>query len=678
MSAFFAAIGTIFGTIVFALGDYRILIPALACFFISVLGFTTLSHRRKELLSALLFFLLVFFNYNLRAEHLQYFDIEKYLRENQDRIYLQITDYLGDNAFFQSEFILDIKEKNPDLKSKIREMFLPYRILAKAKSSKGLEMGDIVGFDKPIYKIKDLSYYKAKVLKKNKVYQELGTKHLVFVDHKSSWIGDLQKQIQQYFIKNLSPINSAIITSLLLGSRVSSMPEDFTQNIRNLGLGHFFSASGFNLVILSVFLTWICNICRAPVILSTPLILVAVFVYTGLAGFSPSIIRAAIFVSVYLLSKFINRKIDGKRFIILLAGLILLIDPYAIFDIGFQLSYLATLALLIWAQPVKEYFVNLIRPKHMMVNYVLDVICVSLSVQILVAPLVIYYFNSLQVWTLLANLIFTPLLSLLLVMSFLGLTPLIGPMLDALRMTVDKSPMLPFIEARTEIGFSTFILLLVIFNLSAYLIFIKQAPLEKTRVLALDELVLQTFNNLINNSYTSASIVFSALCFLLAINLPAIGTSTLNIKNGIIINNKEVHDFFIPDKSLPNKTTGVQKNKSKDQALIKEPNYLYSKIKGSEITILSIRKRDSLKTLASLLQDLHEVNILLLPNLNASDIYFDTLLKICKPQFIICSVKRKSPKAISNLETMGSHANTIVNSGRLYISKNKFWSISNN
>ncbi len=653
MSLFAAALGTIFGSIYFVLGDYRVLVAALVCLFISSSTFTSLTHRKKEILSFFIAFLLVFFNYNLRSEYLQYKDIETTINQKlqNKNYYLEIINKPKDN-FFKSEFIAELKAVNPSFKERILEIFTPYRIIAKTDSSQGLALGDVISLADPTERLSlsPLTKIKAKIYKKDKVFYQAANKNIVYVNHKEQWIAQIQAHIQRYYAQHLSPENAQIITSLVLGSQVVELPKKFTKSIFNLGLGHLFSASGFNLMLLSLMLTWIAKILKLKPIIYSPLIIVASFIYTGLAGFSPSIVRADILITMFLILELMKRKPRSILLLVYLAAFLLALDPYTMFDLGFQLSYLATFAILIWATPIS----NKLKTIPYMPNYLTELISVTLAVQILLLPLILYYFNTLQAWSIAANLLLAPLFSVLTVVSFLGLYFIIEPLLNLFKYILKLSEQLPYVDSHVNVNFETFIFLMIVLNLTAYAFF-KAKPAEPIKPLEtnkLDDLLLQFIRFIIYDKYLRLSIITVSIAMILALNLCPPGIVKLRIEDGVIQGNKEI------------------------EAIVKNKKIKYKYIKVNNLEALVLNKRHSLKALRGLTTDIREVNLLIIPNLKEDDIYFDTLIELVKPQFVICSAKKQSPKVIHNIEVLGSHANTIVNSGILYIGHDKFWSIT--
>ena len=89
------------------------------------------------------------------------------------------------------------------------------------------------------------------------------------------------------------------------------------------------------------------------------IIIILVFIYAGLAGFSPSVMRAALMFTLYIIVTGLGRTVFSIKLPTVLAGFFLLIDPFTIFDLGFQFSYLATASILLLHKPIKTTLDNI-------------------------------------------------------------------------------------------------------------------------------------------------------------------------------------------------------------------------------------------------------------------------------------------------------------------------------
>jgi hypothetical protein len=198
--------------------------------------------------------------------------------------------------------------------------------------------------------------------------------------------------------------------------------------------------------------------------------------------------------------------------------------------------------------------------------------------------------------------------------------------------------------------------LFILFNSIALLLFSNHNKDVKPKIklnTPLDSNILELLKAFIKNSYTVSAVGLSALILLLALNIEPIGLKKIIIENGIVINPKL--DIF----------------KSSE-------NHIYFELHGKKALI--IKDRSSLKKLNGLLSDIREVDILLLPKLNSRDIYLDRIIELLNPQFTISSYKKSKDnheKLQKNILLISQHSNSIMNSGVIYISEDKFWSLKN-
>jgi ComEC/Rec2-related protein len=588
----------------------------------------------------------MFFNYNFRAEYLQYLDPNKVYKSSEIQ-YLKIETPANQNDFFQDEFIVSLKKRDPSLIDRIKDVFIPYRFLFVIKSGKGFQQGDIINLGEAVPEFKILTGFKAKILKKEKVFFKIKAKELErkinFEKHELDVFSDTRQQIKRYFLKTLGQEQGLITTSLLFGSRVAKIPDEVMLGIKRLGLSHIFAASGFHLMLLAGFLQFIFTRLRLNSRLESLLIITLSIIYTGLAGFSPSIVRSAVCITAFYLAKLANRKINNLKLLTILAGIVIFIDPYSILDLGLQLSYLATLAILIWASPINRK----LEEDFSVGKYIRESLALSLAVQTLIAPLTLYYFKSFPVWSILANLIFTPLLSAVIVLAVFGMSFIINPILGFSLYLFKLSEYLPWVNYQIEFSFASMILLLVILNFSAF---------------------LYCNREFLKSTILRSSILASLVMLLLAKTLPVYGIQEFYVHYGHFDTfiEREIHE--------------MKKNKT---------NYKYFTKAGLEGLI--ILDTSSLKKLKSLDGKLREVQMLVLPSLKTNSIYLETLTKVLKPQFVLISSKSKSENAENgvvkrsrksenieeNLKHLRESSNVLFNEGKLVVSDKKYWRIYN-
>jgi competence protein ComEC len=214
---------------------------------------------------------------------------------------------------------------------------------------------------------------------------------------------EIRKTQVNYFRTILKDDNVySVASTLILGYR-ADLDEEVLSYYAKTGTIHALSVSGMHVGLIYVVLNWMLsflarnNISRILKLLIT---LILIWSYTLLTGISPSVLRAAIMISCFIIGKGINRSSDGINILAFSAFMILIYDPYIIWDVGFQLSYLAVLGLIL-LQPILESWVTF---KHLFLRKIWSAISISIAAQLFTFPLSIYYFHQFPVYFLISNL----------------------------------------------------------------------------------------------------------------------------------------------------------------------------------------------------------------------------------------------------------------------------------
>jgi competence protein ComEC len=143
------------------------------------------------------------------------------------------------------------------------------------------------------------------------------------------------------------------------------------------------------------------------------IVLAILWLFAFLTGLPASVTRAVTLFSFISIGNYFNQPKAIYNALAISAFLILLVNPNAIFDVGFQLSYAAVLSIVLFQPFYKKFYFT----ENKIGIYFIDTILVSLAAQIGVLPLSLYYFNQLPLLFLLANLIIIPLSSLVLIVG---------------------------------------------------------------------------------------------------------------------------------------------------------------------------------------------------------------------------------------------------------------------
>ena len=130
--------------------------------------------------------------------------------------------------------------------------------------------------------------------------------------------------------------------------------------------------------------------------------------YIIITGGSAAVMRASVMIIIYYVGKYWADRVDSYNVLSMAAFFLLIYDPYMIFQASFQFSFLALLSILYFYRSIYEWLFNHIEINSRIINYMWQMIALSLSAQILVAPLTIYYFHKFPMYFWLSGIIAVP------------------------------------------------------------------------------------------------------------------------------------------------------------------------------------------------------------------------------------------------------------------------------
>jgi competence protein ComEC len=220
----------------------------------------------------------------------------------------------------------------------------------------------------------------------------------------------------------------ALVSALVLGTR-----EDLLQETKDAfsvtGISHILSVSGLHVGVIYGVLAFLLSLLDPYDRFRVPkqLFLVAfLFGYAFVTGLSPSVLRSAFMFSLLAFGKCFHRKSQTLNTVLFSAFVLLLVDPGFLYDLGFQLSYLAVFSIVV----VHPKLTALWTPSSAPVKYVWEMLCLSLTAQLGTAPLTLHAFHVFPNYFLLNNLLAVPFSALIIYLSagflvFSGL-PLLG------------------------------------------------------------------------------------------------------------------------------------------------------------------------------------------------------------------------------------------------------------
>ena len=206
----------------------------------------------------------------------------------------------------------------------------------------------------------------------------------------------------------------AVAAAILLGYD-DSLPMDLRQKYVAAGAMHILCVSGLHVgvifMVFSYLLFFLDDRKKTQRLLKHLLLLLLIWFYALLAGLAPSILRATIMLSFVVIGNVVNRKGVLLNSLAASALILLCINPANLFDIGFMLSYVAVIGIVVLQKPISK----LVYSKYKIVNKIWEITSVTIAAQIATVPFTIYYFHQFPTYFWLSNLFMTPISSVVII-----------------------------------------------------------------------------------------------------------------------------------------------------------------------------------------------------------------------------------------------------------------------
>ncbi len=388
---------------------------------------------KKSKIILLLLAIVLSFGYNIIYSKLCTVDLEQYL--DKEHVYIGEIASTPENSRFYKKYELKVIDI-VDLTKRNLFQGRNTRVLINGSKYEEYEVGDIVqitgNLKRPKTAILPGLFNEKQYLLSKGINYVLKAKNgtLVFLDTPkrtilTRTIYRLREKLLSINKTFLSKERLSIANGIIFGSKASPLEGKLKEKIQITGLSHITSASGFNVSILAAGIFALFNLFNyRKKLIPTLICFFAVLIYSAIADFSPSIIRATVFIIFLLIGNLFDKRMKTLPGISLIIIGFFIVNPMNLLDIGLQLSILGFLGLDLFASEV-------LKDNK---NWFLTIFYQSLFAQIMVVPLIVFYFHNIQLLGLISNLAAVPLASLILITGLINLTvnniPLINHILE--------------------------------------------------------------------------------------------------------------------------------------------------------------------------------------------------------------------------------------------------------
>lgn len=227
-----------------------------------------------------------------------------------------------------------------------------------------------------------------------------------------SLFGSIRGRIYAVLFENCDYETASVAYAMLTGD-TGDMSSQTLSSFRYGGVAHVFAVSGLHIGVLFGLLSAVASLLKINKKVSFAAIIILIFFYAGVCGFTPSSVRAAVMCTVAAAAKLLFRKYDGLNALSLAVIILLLINPLNLFDVGFVLSVSAMLGIIFLSPNVKRLLLRTKLPTGLCGG-----IAVSAGAQAATFPALLLTFGYVSGAGIILNVLVLPLLSALYVISF--------------------------------------------------------------------------------------------------------------------------------------------------------------------------------------------------------------------------------------------------------------------
>ena len=287
-------------------------------------------------------------------------------------------------------------------------------------SSFKLKYGDKIEFyleyEKPSTARNYMGFDYSNYLKTKKIFGTVNLKEedVEIISHDNSnilrKIYELRNLMKTKIEKLLPKETSGLCLGMLIGE-TSGIEENMQEDFRDSNLSHILAVSGANVSYIIVSITYIFNKMCLRKRLSKIISIILLILFMLLTGVN----RACIMAILMLIAELLYRKSDVYNNLAISALILLIINPYSLLDIGFQLSYMGTIGIVF----LHDKIGNFIKINNKIVKYFFEMIAVTTCANLAIIPIMMFHFNTISLTFYFSNIIVGPILGIVVIIGFI-------------------------------------------------------------------------------------------------------------------------------------------------------------------------------------------------------------------------------------------------------------------
>ena len=271
------------------------------------------------------------------------------------------------------------------------------------------EIGDVVAVFGSLESIPfdPFDSYSVSKYRKKIIYSSISDTTLKIGETPKTIVEKIRYRVNNLYQTTMGRSEGAIALALVLGDR-SQIDYDTSQDMQASGLSHLFSVSGLHVGFMSTIIFYLFRLLKVEKKKSVILVVLILFLYGLLTGFPVGVVRASIMSLLVLFAEIRTKRYDQLNGLALAVIILLLINPLDLFSVSFLLSVGAMFGIACFYHRITSIY----RGDSILIKRLLGAVAVSVSANVFVIPISAYYFGTVSLYFILANLVVVPLASL--------------------------------------------------------------------------------------------------------------------------------------------------------------------------------------------------------------------------------------------------------------------------
>ena len=317
-----------------------------------------------------------------------------------------------------TKLVIEVKEISSLSTSSAANVKVTGKLLLKTNSSAPFEYGDEIAFNSKLSSPKEGDGFSYRMFLAARDIYTLASSNVVKITsrHQGSWLLTALYQFRRicldYIIQNYPAPQSFLLSGILLGEEENLTPQ-LTKAFQDTGTAHIIAISGFNMTLISgLFAAVFGRLLGSKRGITAAL--VGVMLYVLMLGANAAVLRAAIMSSLALIARQFGRPQHGLNALLFSAAIMCIPNPLLLWDVSFQLSFGATLGLILYAEPFQQNFTSLISrwiPKswvNRVSGWVSEYFLMTIAAQVTTLPIVLSHFERLSISSFYVNPLILP------------------------------------------------------------------------------------------------------------------------------------------------------------------------------------------------------------------------------------------------------------------------------